>query len=351
MAGALLGLLGAVLGGGCDDPFAPAYAVTDFRLLAVVATPTQVPSGTDAVITPVWGAPDGVVEVDATFWTCPLRRDEVLDMDPTCEDRVTLGEGPGGPVAFAPGLFPESFGGPEGDRGPYSTTERWLAAMLGHNAIVGVSGKYQGMYADGFKRVTVMPPARLATADESFGPFDVWRDEGGQLRPNANPVLTAVEVREDKVGGEAVTTVGRGQTVRFIPRYDPDSLESYETLVADFSGLNLRSDDALTTMPDAEKAQRFVVEAQCEIPTFQWYVTGGILRRELTRDVHVVTQVYAPRGVTCPEVPPDALTPGVLFTWPEEGEAVVDDVVHAWVVMRDGRGGTAVRAFDIGVAP
>ena len=101
------------------------------------------------------------------------------------------------------------------------------------------------------------------------------------------------------------------------------------------------------------RVRRFVKTERCEVPLYNWYVTAGKLRREITLDESVITRVYDERGIACPPVEGDVRAPEAEFTAPtgDEGDALPDDgIVHGWVVLRDGRGGTAVRNFDVPMA-
>jgi hypothetical protein len=101
-----------------------------------------------------------------------------------------------------------------------------------------------------------------------------------------------------------------------------------------------------------ELLPRFQKVQRCEIPIFNWYVTAGAVRREITLDEGAVAATFDPRGVACPPVEGEPRTADTAFTAPagtDDDPLPEGGVVHAWVVMRDGRGGTAVRAFDLPV--
>jgi hypothetical protein len=84
---------------------------------------------------------------------------------------------------------------------------------------------------------------------------------------------------------------------------------------------------------------------------FSWYATAGDLRREDTVDETVIERVYDPRGVPCPALEGEIREPQVRFTAPALDDEHLDaGLIHVWVVMRDGRGGSAFRAFDVPVA-
>jgi hypothetical protein len=206
---------------------------------------------------------------------------------------------------------------------------------------------------DAFKRVPVYLPVRLAEVDPRLAPLDAHVDEDGQvLGPNTNPTISAVTIHDEKADGATTSKLERGGTYFFEPIYDARALEQYVSLQVDLAGMDLSNPASVRDVPMEELLGRFQKVQRCEIPTFSWFVTHGRVRRDTTVDEGVVARVYDARGIDCPAVEGEERAPEVEYTAPagsKEDPLPEDGLVRAWVVMRDGRGGTAVRAFDFTV--
>jgi hypothetical protein len=345
---------------GCSPEFAPASLITAPRIVAVVAEPPEAVPGTVVTLTPTIASPDGtLVEgegYDATWWRCPDGDSDALGDFDQCtvpSERRDIGSGDPYVDVVPLDLFGELPTAPPapGEVPAVATGDKVLGALLGYWRVVGLTmDAADGGRIDGFKREPVYLPFPLGQVDERLADLDVRVDGDGAIVPNTNPLLTAVLVHEGAVDGPTVTSIEQGETYFFEPRIDDRSLQVYGSLKVDLKGIDVTDPESLKALDVDALLSRFTREARCEVPVFNWYVTAGALRREITLDESVITRVFDEQGVACPPVEGDVRAPEAEFTAPtgEEGDPVPDDgVVHGWVVVRDGRGGTAVRSFDL----
>lgn len=360
----IAGLGTATLGSGCSPEFTPASLIQSARVIAVVADPPEAVPGTAVTLTPTIASPTGtLVEGEgftATWWRCPDSDSDALGDFSQCSipaDRKDIGSG----VPFVDAVPVDLFGelpteppAPDDDATiGKDASDKVLGALLGYWRVVGLTTEDDdGARIDAFKREPVYLPVPLGDIDERLKDLDVRVDGDGVIVPNSNPLLSAVTVHEGSVDGPTVTSVKKGETYFFVPVIDERSLQVYGSLKADLQGIDVTDPEGLAALTPDDLLGRFQKEQRCEVPLFNWYVTGGELRREVTLDESVITRVYDPQGVACPPVEGDVRAPEAEFTAPtgEEGDPVPDDgVVHGWVVLRDGRGGTAVRSFDLAI--
>ena len=355
---------------GCTPKFDPSSLVTNERLIAVVADAPEAVPGASVTLTPIVASPTGtLVEGEgftAEWWRCPDDDSDALGDFWQCSEpskRASLGAGAPYVDTVPADLFgplPDPNAAPPADpaedvASPATTSEKALGALLGYWRVVGVTirGVDNDRVVDGFKREPIFLPVPLSTLDPKLEAIDVRvAPEGGAAETNTNPLLTAVTVHEGAVDGPTVDKLEKGGTYFFVPRYDARTLQAYQSLKADLAGLPLDDADAMAALTVDELLPRFEKVQRCEIPTFNWYVTAGKVRREITLDEGVVTDVFDARGIACPPVEGDPRTADTEFTAPagtDEDPLPDDGVVHAWVVLRDGRGGTAVKSFDLPV--
>lgn len=356
-------------GAGCSPEFAPASLITAPRVIAVVAEPPEAVPGTAVTLTPTVASPDGTLEegagFTATWWRCPDDDSDALGDFSQCSvpaERRDVGSGAPyvdvvpadlfGEIPSEPPPPPAEGETPELGEG---ASEKVLGALLGYWRVVGLTMRDDDdNRIEAFKREPVYLPFPLGQLDERLADLDVRVDAGGALVPNTNPLLSAVIVHEGSVDGPTVDKLKRGKTYFFVPRIDERSLQAYGSLKADLTGIDVTDPERLQALGVDDLLARFQREERCEIPLFNWYVSAGKLRREVTLDESVINSVFDARGVACPPVEGDVRTPEAEYTPPsgddaeDPGDAVPDDkVVHGWVVLRDGRGGTAVRSFDL----
>jgi hypothetical protein len=368
-------------GTGCAPKLAPASLIVDERLLAIVVDPPETVVGQSVTFSPFVVSPDGSLEEGAGYtarwWRCPDSDSDSLGDFSQCSDpsaRVDLGGGVPYVDQVPTDLFgelpdPASVlpGGPSGglaggaaddtatDDASVFASQKALGALLGYWRVVGVSvrGEATDKLVEGYKREPVFLPVPLAQLDPRLAAVDVRvAPEGEVAQKNTNPLLTAVTIHEDDVTGPSVERLEKGRTYAFVPHYDARALEAYQSLRADLAGLPLGDAEAMSKLSVEDVLPRFEKVQRCEVPLFNWFVTAGSLRREVTLDEGVVTEVFDERRVPCPAVEGEPRTPETLFTAPagtEEDPLPDEGVVHAWVVMRDGRGGTAVHSFDLPV--
>lgn len=337
----------------CGPEFDPPTLVQNERVLAIVADPPEAVPGQTVTLTPLVVGPDGPLlegaDYEGTWWRCPDEDADALGDETRCAQRIDLADGETYVDAIPLDLF-----GPvpaPGDPPPAQTSDKLLGALLGYWRVLGFDVDVVGSdrRVQAVKRAVVFAPVPLGDVDPRLADLDVRVDEEGAVVPNINPVLTGVEIRKDSPDGPTVDVLQPGGTYWFKPRYDERTLQAYFALKVDLAGLDLEDEAALRDLDEDELRARFEKVRRCEIPVFSWYATAGDLRREDTVDETVVATVY--QDVDCPALEGDVRTPEVRFTAPAADDVRLDDgVVHAWVVLRDGRGGAAFRSFDVRVA-
>lgn len=356
-------LLAAVLASGCGADFVPASVVVNQRVIAITAEPPEAVPGEHVTLTPTVVSPTGDLADDAftaTWWRCPDSDSDALgDFDQCTVPSRRADVGNGAPYVDT---VPAELFGPLPDPSTAGTgadaiaSDKLLGAILGYWRVVGLTMKATGgaggpeRSVDAFKRIPVYLPLRLGDVDPRLAALDSHvADDGTVLPPNGNPALSAVLIHEDKPNGPTKSALKKGKTYFFTPIYDDASLEPYISLKVNLDGLDLSDPQSLKNIPVDQMIKRFQKIQRCEIPTFSWFVTAGRVRRDTTLDEGVLKRVYDVRGVDCPPVEGDPRAPEAEYTLPTGGKddpIPKDGAVHGWVVMRDGRGGTAVRAFD-----
>lgn len=378
---AVVGLLGGVVvTAGCSEEFLPASVVVNARVLAVTAEPAEAVPGQEVTLTPLVVSPTGELlpappdapdaGYRASWWRCPDDDSDALGDFAQCSapsERVDLGTGSPYVDTVPPDLFgtlpPVSPADPAADPAPLPS-DKLFGALLGYWRVVGLTvtsteGTSAGTSGEGatprkvdaFKRIPVYLPVRLADVDPRLAELDVHvAADGRDLGPNTNPTISAVTVHEGKADGPSTTKVKKGGTYFFRPIYDDAALQDYLSLKVDLEGLDLSDPESLKEVPPEDLLARFEKVQRCEVPTFSWFVTHGRVRRDTTLDESAIARVFAPRGVECPPVEGEERVPEVQYTAPtgdEEEPLPEDGIVRGWVVMRDGRGGTAARAFEL----
>lgn len=349
---AALGLASALVAG-CGTEFLPASLITNERVIAVTAEPPEAVPGQAVSLTPLVVSPSGeLVEgaggYRASWWRCPDSDSDALGDFNQCSDpseRVELGSG----APFVDTVPADLFGDLTAAAGSGELpSDKLLGALLGYWRVVSMTLSAGERSMEAFKRVPVFLPVALADVDEQLAGLDVHvRADGSTVPANTNPTLSGVLVHEGSETGATVTSVQADGTYYLEPIYDERTLEDYISLKVDFSGLDLADPDSLREVPMEELLQRFEKVQRCEIPAFSWFVTHGSVRRDTTLDEGVLGRVFDPRGVDCPEVEGDEHLPTVRYHPPVDDEPVpADGQVRGWVVMRDGRGGTATRSFS-----
>ncbi len=339
--------------GACGTAFSPASVITNERVIAVIADPPEAVTGQEVRLTPLVVSEGGeLVEgssgYHATWWRCPATDSDALGDYAQCTDpseRIELGSAVPYVDTVPADLFGDLAAAAAGGTLP---SDKVLGAILGYWRVTSATVRAGDRSIEALKRVPVYLPVALGDVDPQLAGLDAHvKDDGTVVPPNTNPTLSGVVVHEGTVGGATVTAVKRGGAYFFEPIYDERTLEDYISLKVDLSGLDLSDPEALREVPLEELVARFAKVQRCEIPTFSWYVTHGSVRRDTTVDEGVVQRVFDPRGVDCPDIEGDERVAPVEYTPPAEGDRVpADGVVRAWVVLRDGRGGAAVRSFS-----
>ena len=342
--------------GACGTEFSPASVITNERVIAVVADPPEAVTGQEVRLTPLVVSESGdLVEgasgYQATWWRCPATDSDALGDFAQCSDpseRLELGSA----VPYVDTVPVDLFG----DLQAAATAgtlpgDKVLGAILGYWRVVSVTVRAGDRSIEAMKRVPVYLPVALADVDPQLAGLDVHvKDDGTVVPPNTNPTLSGVVIHDGSASGATVTTVKRGGRYFFEPIYDERTLEDYISLKVDLSGLDLADPEALAEVPLEDLLARFQKVQRCEIPTFSWFVTHGSVRRDTTIDEGVVQRVFDARGVDCPEIEGEERVAPAEYTPPADGDRTpADGVVRAWVVLRDGRGGTATRAFSFRV--
>ena len=342
---------------GCSPGFEPASLVRGPRVIAVVADPPEAVPGQAVSFSPVVASPTGTLSegggATATWWRCPDSDSDALGDFWQCSvpaERRELGGG----VPYVDTVPAEIFGPPPPPGEPFdpdAASSKLLGALLGYWRVMGTTVAAGDTSIESFKRVPVYLPVPLAQLDERLAAIDVRVDPSGAIVANTNPLLTAVLVHEGAIDGPTVEALEPGQTYFFRPIFDERQLEAFFSLKMDLAGLDLENPASFAALDIDELLTRFERQQRCEIPTFNWYVTAGRIRREITVDEGIIARVYDERGVACPAVEGDLRTAETEYTAPtgddEEDPLPADGVVHGWVVLRDGRGGTATLSFDL----
>jgi hypothetical protein len=368
-------LLAVVVMASCTPQFAPASVVSSPRLIAVIANPPESVVGGEVQLTPVVASPGGTLQpsagldddgngqFSASWWRCPDEDSDALGDFFVCQrpaSRRDLGVGSPftdqipddvfGPLpAIEPNDPPTPL--PSGTPPP----EKYLGALLGYYRIVGVDIRIGGeRVVDGFKRIPTYLPVPLSSIDERLAALDTRLGADGLVVQNTNPSLLAVTIREGSATGPSIENVEVGGNYFLVPIYDERSLQPYKSLSIDLQGLDTQNPETLAELTPEALEQRVEVVQRCEIPVFSWFITSGRVRRETTQDESVITNVFDPQGIACPTIEGEIRTADTAYTPPdgsEEQPLPADGVVHGWVVLRDGRGGVAVRDFLFTVTP
>ena len=367
---------------GCSPDFLPSSFVNEPRVLAITADPPEATPGQTVTLTPTVvdvtgdltaassGAPDSFT---AAWWRCPDSDSDALGDYDQCTDpstRATIGSAVPFVDTVPADLFgdltqPPSSSSSSSSSSPSSSSssaasqlssDKILGAILGYWRVVGMTMTTSTQTIDGFKREPVFLPGHLGDIDPKLAPLDAHVDDAGNdVPPNENPTLSAVSIHEGSVDGGTTTHLSKSKTYFFVPVYDERAIDAYVSLKVDLTGLDLSDAASIKSIPIDDLVHRFSKVQRCEIPTFSWFITAGTLERDNTLDEGVVARVFDPKGVDCPPIEGDVRRPEVKYTPPTNATADPQDripkdgVVHAWVVMRDGRGGTAVRSFDFSV--
>jgi hypothetical protein len=344
-------LLAAALGLGCSAEFLPASVVVNERIIAVTANPPEAVPGADVTLTPLVVSPAGELDAaDVLWWRCPDGDSDALGDFVQCsaaDDRIDHGRA----SSYVDTVPLDLFGAAPAPGEPPFGSDKLLGALLGYWRVVGLTLEAGDRHVDAFKRIPVYLPIHLGDVDPRLAAVDTHVDaHGDNLGANINPTLSAVSVHADAVDGATTTTLTSGGTYFLQPIFDDASLQPYLSLKVDLAGLDVSDPESIKRIPLEELLRRFQKVQRCEVPTFSWFVTHGRVRRDTTLDEGVITRVYDAAGVSCPAVEGDVRAPEVEYTAPtgdEDDPLPADGLVHGWVVMRDGRGGSAVRSFDL----
>lgn len=349
--------------GSCAADFLPASVVVNDRVIAVTASPPEAVPGQQVTLTPIVVSPAGELVgapapddgFDVTWWRCPDSDSDALGDFAQCTvpaDREDIATGSPYVDTVPLDLFGEAPIAEPGDDAPIQS-DKLLGAILGYWRVIGLTMTTTTRKVEAFKRIPVYLPVRLGDLDPRLADLDSHVNEAGEdTGPNTNPTIAAVLLHEDKPNGAVVAKVSRGASYFLQPVFDEDALQDYVSLKVDLDGLDLSSAESVRAIPVDDLIARFEKVQRCEIPTFSWFVTHGRVRRDTTLDESVVQRVFDERGVDCPPVEGEQRAPEVEYTPPTgeaEDPAPADGIVRGWVVMRDGRGGSAVRSFEFSV--
>ena len=352
------------LGASCAPEFLPASVVKNERVIAVTASPPEAVPGQQVTITPFVVSPEGELvgapandnDFDVTWWRCPDSDSDALGDFAQCTvpaDREDIATGAPYVDTVPVDLFGEPPTAPPAEGEAPLASDKLLGAILGYWRVVGLTMTTDVRKVEAFKRIPVYLPVRLGDLDPRLADLDSHVNEDGEdTGPNTNPTIAAVLLHEGKPNGAVVSKVAPGTEYFLQPVFDEDALQDYISLKVDLDGLDLSSAESASAIPVDDLIARFEKVQRCEIPTFSWFVTHGRVRRDTTLDESVVQRVFDERGIDCPPVEGEERAPEVEYTPPtgEEGDEIpADGLVRGWVVMRDGRGGAAVRSFEFTV--
>ncbi|HEY4222263.1 MAG TPA: hypothetical protein VGO62_12995 [Myxococcota bacterium] len=351
--------------GACTADFLPASLIVNDRVIAVTAEPPEATPGASVTLTPtVVGVAGTLASTSFTsdWWRCPDSDSDALGDYDQCTvpaDRRDIASG----TPYVDSVPADIFGAlppprtpPPADGSSTLSSDKALGAILGYWRVVGFTMSAGERHVDAFKREPIYLPGHLGDVDPRFAAVDSHVDDNGNdIAPNSNPTISNVLLHEGKVDGATKSTLSSSKTYFFDPVYDARTLQSYISLKVDLTGLDLTSTSGPASVASQsidDLVKRFSKVQRCEIPTFSWFATAGRFDRDSTVDESVVASIFDPEGVDCPAIEGEPRVPQVSYAPPTGAagdEKPKDGVVHAWVVMRDGRGGTAVKSFDFKV--
>lgn len=323
-------------------------------MIAVKADPPEAVPGASVTLTPLVVSPTGELEEGegyrADWWRCPdVEASPFADEERCAQPAARVPLGGGAPIFSS--IPDDLFAAPvAGSDDPVTELAR---AAFGYWRVVGLTMRAGERVVEAVKRVVVFPSALpLGGGDDRLAALDVRVDDEGRVVPNANPLLLGVEVRAGERDGPPADSLEPGGTYWLRPTYDEGALQEYFSLHIDLAGLDLENAASLRELSEGELIARSSRVRRCEIPVFSWFVTGGQLQHDTSLDERVVKGVYLEeRGVRCPAAEGTAegapRRPEVRYIAPKGADAPPGGVVRAWVVMRDGRGGTAFTSFEM----
>jgi hypothetical protein len=291
----------ALPGGACAPDLGVRDSLVDgVRVLAVVSEPAEAKPGATVAYRALVVGPDGThasTPADAWAWatcTAPKLLEQENSVDDACTEGAVRPIG-SGPTASAPvptdacSLF-----GPDAPPGlrprdPDPTGGYYVPVRLRVPPTGPSDGT--GLTAFGFTR---------ATCDLAGAPSDAALAYTAGYQANQNPHLDGVDVPGPVAPGAKVTLRAR---------WPAGSAESY-----------LAYDSAARALTTRGETLRVA-----------WFATGGAFDADATgNDATGLDATGSASGWTAPEAP---------------------GLVHAWVVLRDTRGGADFFAFDLTVAP
>lgn len=289
----------------------PPHLITDYALLAVRGDPAEAKPGASVTYSFLLASPTGAV-VDAQAWwsVCetPKPPSESNAVASACTGAPDAGATNAGQTFTAPvstkacQLFgpiappPVSGQPPVRPRDPDSTGGYYLPVQL-----VLPSLPSEPLSGFALERIT----CGLANA-----PSEVVRDYNSRYQPNLDPAIDHVDV-VDAAGRRlsldaAPQVVAAGRSITLEVTFAAGSAESFPTF-----------DSASETLVDVREAL-----------SLSWFVTAGEFEHDKT-------------GVAADET---ATT--TTNRWTAPGDA---GIVHGWLVLRDSRGGTAFRSYQVEV--
>jgi hypothetical protein len=301
--------IGAALATCKPDVGQPAYLVTDYALLAVRAEPAEVKPGATVTYSFLLASPNGTVQDTEAMWNV------CLIPKPPSESNAVSSACSGFPDAGAvtvastfttpvPSKVCQLFGPiappvmadkpPVRPRDPDSTGGYYLPVQ------VQVPGLATGMLS-GFAFERIM--CSLANA-----PSNVIAEYNKQYQANNDPVIDHADLVDASLG-------------RLPLDFGPLSVAagSSFTIEAAFAA------DSAEIFPIFDRASESLVDQQ-ESLSMSWFVTGGTLEHDRT-------------GIAAGKV---ATTTSNLWKSPTQpGE------VYLWLVLRDSRGGTTYRSYQM----
>jgi len=291
----------------------PPYLVTDYALLAVRGAPAEAKPSTSVTYSFLLASPSGtVVDAEAEWDICqtPKPPSESNAVASACTSAPDAGVGTAGqtftanvpatacqlfgpiappPVAGQPPVRPRD---PDGTGGYYLPVQLWLPS-LPTGALSGFALERIG--------------CNLANA-----PTEAIQEYNSTYQPNLDPAIAGTEV-VDAAGGRLSLDAGP----------QPVAAGSSVTIEATFA------DGTAETFPVFDPVSEKLVDQQ-EALSLSWFVTAGTFENDRT-------------GVAADEV---ATTNDNLWTAPD-----TPGMVYLWLVLRDSRGGTDFKSYQLQVTP
>jgi len=295
------------------DLGAPVSLVDQPRYLAVVADPPEAKPGDTVKLHALIARPDGTVADDApASWAVCTTSKPVSQNNAVSDDCIFEAQNPVPTRALSVDVtVPTDACARFGPDPPQSKPGEPPLRPVDPDPTGGYYQPVRSLLEIAPKQYIASIGLPRITCNLADAPIDVALAFRDRYVTNTNPVIATVLLSSDGVKGVDVTTVQQvhaGAEVTFLVRWTAGSAEGYPLF-----------DRSTRTLVDRREALRV-----------SWFTTAGEYEHDHTGAGEDDPAVETQNLWTAPA------TPGV---------------VHLWVVLRDSRGGSDVRGFDVEVVP